>query len=91
MVSRYLWALLAISVTAVNAGKATWYYPADPQNGDDHDSVGSCGTHIANSDMVAALGYVTSSKVFVFFAHALVARALTTIGCSTVVQVVTQV
>lgn len=61
MVSRYLWAsiaLLAVSVSAANASKATWYYPADPQFGDDHDSIGSCGTPIANSDMVAALGYV---------------------------------
>lgn len=65
MFSRNLWTsvallLLAIAVTAANAGKATWYYPANPQNGNDHDSIGSCGTRIANSDMIAALGYVSN-------------------------------
>ena len=60
MVSRCLWAsvLIAISVTAANAGKATWYSPAKPQNGDDHDSIGACNTHIDDSSMVAALGCV---------------------------------
>lgn len=53
---------LVVLVAATNAMKATYYNVENPQNGDDHDSVGSCGTHISDTDMVGALWYVASAQ-----------------------------